>query len=45
MAKNYECKDGVCYLRKPTKKTDQKIIPLPNDSVKPVRIYFRSKLS
>jgi len=32
MAKNYECKDGVCYLRRPTKKTDQKIIPLPNDS-------------
>jgi|TARA_B110000914_G_scaffold187034_1_gene171306 glutaredoxin len=32
MEKNYECKDGVCYLRRPTKKTDKKIIPLPNDS-------------
>jgi glutaredoxin len=28
----YECKDGVCYLRVSTKKTDKKVIPLPNDS-------------
>ena len=32
MEKNYECKDGVCYLRKSIKKTiDKKVIPLPND--------------
>ena len=32
MEKNYECRDGVCYLRRPTKQNEKKIIPLPNDT-------------